>query len=248
MKLSTFLISAFTCVTLAACGNAQSKDQAVPGASVPGTAYGQISKGSPDAKAVIVEYASATCPGCAVLHEEVIKKLEPRMAAGDLRLEYNEFLTSPANVAHASFKIARCAGEDKYFDVLEDIYKNQRGIVIASQQRQLAPALYAVAQRHGLSKAEFETCLMDQKVHDAIRDNWKKGQDRGVSSTPTMYFNGKALDRSLYYDLDKLNEMIDQANGITRSDEPVADPTDVSDDVPVDVKIDDAATDTPKAE
>lgn len=249
MKVSTWLISALACLSLAACGDGQSKGQVDPSSSVKGTTYGTISKGSADAKAVIVEYASATCPHCADLHEQIIKKLQPRIDAGELRIEFQEFLTDPANVAHASFKIARCAGEDKYFDVLGDIFQNQRGIVVASSQRQLTPALYAVAQRHGLSKEEFQTCLLDQKVHDTIRDSWKKGQERGIRSTPTMFLNGKEIDRSIYFDLDAINALIDEANGIQPSnDDTTTDVSDVTDDTTDDVSVDDAGTDTPKEE
>lgn len=214
MKLSHLLVTALACVSIAACDGSKKDTSVEPGAYVEGTAYGVVSKGSPDAKAVLVEYASATCPHCADLHERVIKKLQPRIDAGELRLEFYEFLTDPANVAHASFKIARCAGADHYFDVLEDVFQNQQGIVIASQRRQLTPALFAVAQRHGLSKKDFETCLLDQKVHEAISANWYEGRKKGITSTPTLYLNGKEVDRAIYFDLDAMNAEIDKANGI----------------------------------
>ncbi len=245
MKVSNWLISAVACATLVACGNSSNGSPVDPGASVPGTEYGQISKGKADAKAVIVEYASATCPHCADLHEAIIKKLDPRIEAGDLRIEFKEFLTEPANVAHASFKIARCAGSDKYFDVLEDVFKNQRGIVIASQNRQLVPALYAVAQRHGLSQEEFKTCLLDQKLHDTITKNWQDGSDKGISSTPTMFLNGKPVDRAIYFDLAAINALIDEANGIEPKEDVTPEKKDGETD---DVIPDDAKTDTPTEE
>ena len=38
---------------------------------------------------------------------------------------FREFLTPPAEVAAASFLIARCAGKDKYFSVLDTIFRGQ---------------------------------------------------------------------------------------------------------------------------
>jgi protein-disulfide isomerase len=186
---------------------------ATAGGSVEGTFYGEVNLGSADAPAVLREYASPTCGHCAHLHEEAIKALKERTKTGELRIEFREFMTPPRPIAMASFQIARCAGEDKYFDVLEDVFENQRGIMIAAQQGAARASLTAVAARHGLTEAEFNTCIRDQKVLETINGFEEEGLKRGVSSTPTLFLNGKEVNRS-DYTLARLNALIDELNGI----------------------------------
>lgn len=213
MKLSKWMFAACASLALAACGGSDKPGSNGAGGTVPGTFYGDVVYGSKDAPAVLREYASPTCGHCAHFHEDVIIPLMARVEAGELRIESREFLIQPTSIAAASFQVARCAGEDKYHDVLTDIYANQRGILIAAQSGSAPAALMTIGKRHGLSEAEFNVCVRDEKLFEVIVASHEEGQDRGVDSTPTIFFNGELFERSVD-ELDRLNAMIDEANGI----------------------------------
>lgn len=214
MKLSTLMFAAGASLVLAACnGSDKPAGGATAGGAVEGTFYGEVNLGPENAPAVLREYASPTCGHCANLHEDAIKPLKERTKTGELRIEFREFMTPPRPIAMASFQIARCAGEDKYFDVLEDIFTNQRGIMLAAQQGAVRASLTAVAARHGLSEADFNACIRDQQLLETINRFETEGVKRGVSSTPTLFLNGQEVSRS-DYTLDRLNALIDELNGI----------------------------------
>src|SRR5580700_5997879 len=82
--------------------------------------------GNPKAKVTVVEYASASCPHCAHFNNEVFPAFKAKyIDTGMVHYVFREFLTPPAEVAAASFLIARCAGRDKYFSVLDTIFRGQ---------------------------------------------------------------------------------------------------------------------------
>ncbi|MGE5502482.1 MAG: thioredoxin domain-containing protein [Ignavibacteriales bacterium] len=85
-----------------------------------------MSMGSPTAKVTVIEYASASCPHCARWNNDVFPQFKAKYVdTGKVRYVYREFLTPPIEVASAGFLLARCAGKDKYFPVLDAIYRNQ---------------------------------------------------------------------------------------------------------------------------
>ena len=214
MKLTTWMMSAFACATLAACGGASDANDGKPTTgSLPSTTFEIQSLGNEDAPVVMVEYASVTCVHCAHFHNEILPDLKPRIEAGELRLEFREFLTAPGDIAMAGFQIARCAGDDKYFEVLEDLFSNQTGIMTAARNRAGRGALLAVAQRHGLNEEQFNVCVRDQKLFDFIDSTMNTGIELGVNSTPTLIIDGEFVDRTAYT-AEGLNALIDQKLGI----------------------------------
>ena len=93
-----------------------------------GEAKGDMALGAgADAKVTVVEYASVTCGHCAVWNEEVWPEFKTKYVdTKKVRYVFREFPTPPQDIAVAGFLIARCAGEDKYFDVMHDIMASQK--------------------------------------------------------------------------------------------------------------------------
>src|SRR5580700_5874084 len=110
------LIAALMTLGLAACSKSG-------GAAV---STDDMQMGNPQAKVTVVEYASASCPHCADFNNEVFPAFKAKyIDTGKIHYVFREFLTPPAEVAAASFLIARCAGRDKYFSVLDTIFRGQ---------------------------------------------------------------------------------------------------------------------------
>jgi protein-disulfide isomerase len=134
----------------------------------------------------IIEYASVTCPHCAVFHKEVYPALKTKyIDTGKVRLVFREFPTSPANAAIAGFMLARCSG-DKYFPLVDAMFEQQQTWVGNPYQ-----GLLNIARQAGITQDAFETCLKDRKLAGDITDVARRGVEKfGVESTPTFFING----------------------------------------------------------
>lgn len=202
MKLSTWLFSAFAGLAVAACGqNAGSGKTLEP-----------MTMGDPNAPAKLVEYASVTCTHCANYHEEVFQQLKPRIEAGELYYEFREFPTAPEKLAFAGFKLVRCAGDDRYFDVMDDLFANQIDILTAAQQGKAAGELFKVAKKYGMNEEEFNACIQNQEIHDHIEAVMTEGQKLGVNSTPSFFMNDEKLAPNTAWDVAAMNLVIDELN------------------------------------
>jgi protein-disulfide isomerase len=152
-----------------------------------------MSLGNPTAKVTVIEYASASCPHCAEFNNEVFPAFKAKyIDTGKIHYVFREFLTPPESVAMAGFLTARCAGKDKYFSVLDAIYHGQRAMF---QSGDFHGGLLRIAQSAGVSEAQFNACIDDDKAIKALNDRVERfAQKDHITGTPTFIVNGKTLD------------------------------------------------------
>ncbi len=221
-------IAIISAAALAACGASDSSDAAAQTSGDTGLGPHDIVLGDVNAPVTLVEYASITCPHCATFHTEVLPDIKTNYVdTGKVRFVFRDFPTPPQNVAIAGFAIARCAGEDKYYDVVDDLMRNQNGILSATRAGAAKGALQAVAARHGIeTEAELDACLEDSDIRNAIADVVIAGQDRGVNSTPTLFVDGRRIERTeTWYTPEGLAAILDEALGV----EPAVEAEDTAD-------------------
>ena len=109
---------------LASCGK---------GGGVKGSADA-IGMGKADAPVKMVEYGSSSCPHCAAFNNDVLPALKEKyIDTGVVHYELREVTTPPHNFAAAAFLTARCAGDDKYYAVIDAVYRKQSEIVNSRQ-------------------------------------------------------------------------------------------------------------------
>jgi protein-disulfide isomerase len=143
--------------------------------------------GSADAPVTIIEYASMTCPHCAHFHETTYPELKKKyIDTGKVRFIFREFPLDP--LAAAGSMLARCAGGEKYFPMIESLFSQQKDWVT---QKPLQPML-AIAKQAGFTQESFDKCLANQQMLDGIEaSRTRAAQKLGVNSTPTFFINGK---------------------------------------------------------
>src|SRR5262249_50372806 len=79
---------------------------------------GDMALGDANAPVTIIEYASMTCPHCAHFHETTYPELKKKyIDTGKVRFIFREFPLD--SLALAGSMLARCAGKDKYFPMIE---------------------------------------------------------------------------------------------------------------------------------
>src|SRR5690242_18552470 len=165
---------------------------------------GDMALGPENAPVTIVEYASMTCPHCAHFSENTFPKLKERyIDTGKVRFIFREFPFDP--VAAGAFMLARCAGKDKYFTMVETLFQKQDTWAV----RQPIEPLKAIAkQTGGFTDQSFEACLTNQKVLDGIESVRKRAIDKfKVDSTPTFFINGERHSGDM--SIDEMAKLID---------------------------------------
>src|ERR1700744_5268888 len=88
-----------------------------------------MSLGNPNAKVTVIEYASVACPHCARFNNDVFPAFKAKyIDTGKIHYVFREMLVggdAEMQMAAAGFLMARCAGKDKYFSVVDAIFHGQ---------------------------------------------------------------------------------------------------------------------------
>lgn len=189
-------ITAFAAAALAACGGAggDTSDASSTSGDTGTPALQEIVRGDADAPITIVEYASWTCPACLDFDQRVMPMLKSEyIETGKAKLVFREFPTPPATIAVAGFAIARCAGPDQYYDVLDELFEKQPGILsLVRSGGQVKEALLLIGRNHGITTEEdFDACVENPEIRRAIAASIEAADAQGVTGTPTIFINGE---------------------------------------------------------
>jgi protein-disulfide isomerase len=181
--IATFLAGLALSLSLAACqkpttGQVSTED---------------MSQGPANAKVTIVEYASLGCPHCASWTNEVYPQFKAKyIDTGRVHYVLREALTGASNISAAGFLMARCAGKDKYFQVVEAAFKAMPDPETVTQPRD---TLLNIAKSAGLSEQQFNACVTDDKALTAMQTRVDANMEHDhVSATPTFIINGTPHD------------------------------------------------------
>ena len=173
------IVAAIAALSLAACAKGGS-----------GATDEDMTLGSPTAKVTVIEYASAACSHCARFNNTVFPAFKAKyIDTGKVHYIFREFITPPPQLAAAGFLLARCAGKDKYFSVLDAVFRSQDEIFSTGD---IHGVLLRIAQSVGMTEDQFTACISDDKALKALNDRVQKYQTRDkIEATPTFFLNGK---------------------------------------------------------
>ena len=144
--------------------------------------------GEPGAPVTIVEYASLTCSHCGNFYRTTFPELKSKyIDTGKVRFVLREFPLD--ELALVAAMAARCAPEDRYFDVIHTLFNDQAKWAFVEKP---GDALLAVLQPHGFTDESFKACLADEPLVRGIIDTSNRGQELGVGGTPAFFINGQA--------------------------------------------------------
>jgi protein-disulfide isomerase len=166
--------------------------------------------GSSNAPVTIIEYGSVACPACATFNETVFPQLKAKyIDTGKVRYVFRPMLTGVPVIAVAGTRMAECAGNDKYFAVVDAVMRGQKEYYAWGESNIIAqPILVRIAQSFGLSEAAYNTCAADAAGLTRLQGEHQAAIKAGVASTPTLYVNGKTIEQ---HDMDSLEAAIKAA-------------------------------------
>ncbi|MHB1219368.1 MAG: DsbA family protein [Alphaproteobacteria bacterium] len=147
--------------------------------------------GKADAPITIIEFASLTCPHCKNFEINTLPKLKAAyIDTGKAKLIYRDFPLDGRALLAAM--VARCAPKDRYFAFLGALFRGQDTWARAQDPLQ---ALGQVARVGGMSQADFDACIKNEALFEAVKKDAAEAQSRyKVESTPTFIINGKKMD------------------------------------------------------
>lgn len=148
--------------------------------------------GNPNAPVTLVEFSDFQCPFCARVRP-TLKRLHE--AYGDrVRIVWKDFpLTSIHPQAFKAAEAGQCAREQgKFWEYHDRLFDNQQALEPEFLKRYAADT--------GLDAAKFSACLETAKYAARVQAQMGVGNSLGVSSTPSVFINGRLLNGAQPYE------------------------------------------------
>jgi protein-disulfide isomerase len=153
-----------------------------------------VTVGPPDAPVQILVFSDYQCPGCAHWATQIEPMIKAEfVATGQVRLTYYDFPLG-GNFKHSfvASRAARCAGDQGRFWEYHDRLMAQQPQWSYSQSTPTAYFL-DLAGGIGIDQRQFESCLRSDAHAEVVTANRVLGETLGVTGTPTVFLNGRAV-------------------------------------------------------
>ena len=147
--------------------------------------------GDPKAPVRIDEFAMLTCPHCADFSREILPKLKAEyLDTGKARLVFHDVANGA--VALRASQMLHCAQSDRFFPLLETIYRTQNQWLQQSDERSIA-SLRQIFRFAGVADSVIEACLADKANEDAVlKATLDATQTWKLTGTPTVIIDREA--------------------------------------------------------
>jgi protein-disulfide isomerase len=151
--------------------------------------------GDPNAPVELTEYASTTCGHCKAFHDQVFPQLKEKyIDTGKVKLVWSVMPTQPAAVSLAGAAIARCAGEQQFFAVIDALFDAQDTLFeAASNPRKLQQDLNAIGAQFNLTADQVGTCIDSKEVRTLTIEGRDKAP-ASITGTPSFVINGEKIE------------------------------------------------------
>lgn len=152
--------------------------------------------GAEDAPAVIMEFSDFLCPHCRQFNGLSGKLLRQNYAnTGSLKWISFDFPLWPESWAPAM--AAQCAKrQGKYWEMKDLLFARAEGWIREGNPNR---KFIDYARDLGLDADAFKACVDGQETLAEVQASKAYGESLGISSTPTVYFNGEHVTRGMDY-------------------------------------------------
>lgn len=146
--------------------------------------------GKASAPITIIEYSSLTCPHCMAFHLDILPDIKMHyIDTGKVKLIYRDFPLG--GLAMAAAMMARCAQPERYFGILEMLFRNQRAW---AGSKDPMTSLTRIGRLAGLSDKDVQACMQNKILWKTIQkraDN--AGKKYKINATPSFVINGETI-------------------------------------------------------
>jgi protein-disulfide isomerase len=202
---------------LALLGLAISLAACKPSGGTGAAASGDMSLGNPNAKVTVAEYASLGCPICAKWNSDNFAAFKAKYVdTGRVHYVLKEMLTGDAPISAAGFLLARCAGKDKYFQVVDAVWRQEQDLLESGRGAEERDRLFKVGESMGMTEAQINACIGDDAAIAALNKRINDSANAAkIDSTPTFVINGNPMPPG-YADMAALDKAITAAEAAAK--------------------------------
>ncbi|MEF9475888.1 MAG: DsbA family protein [Candidatus Mariimomonas ferrooxydans] len=148
-------------------------------------------KGNKNAPITVVEFSDFQCPYCARFAPTINEVL--KAYPNEVKFVYKDFPLSFHKQAKNAAKAARAAGEQGKFWEMHDLIFEKYSTVNEVMFKEFATKL-------NLDMNKFLADFNSNKYDNLIQQDINLGRQAGVTGTPTLYMNGKRMQRRSFDD------------------------------------------------
>ena len=155
--------------------------------------------GAEDAPITMIEYASFTCPHCGAFHNEIYPEIKKNyIDTGKVKLVYREVYFDKYGL-WASM-VARCGGPEKYFGIVDLLYKGQSDWAKLGSAPEIVDAFRKIGRLAGIEDEKLEACLQDGEMAQTLVAWYQENAtEHDITGTPSFVIDGKKV-KNLSYD------------------------------------------------
>ena len=140
--------------------------------------------GPPGAAVEIIEFSDFQCPFCQRL-TATLEQLKAEYGSA-IRLVFKDYPLPNHAQAFKAAEAGNCANEQgKFWELHDTMFSRQSELGVEDLKRH--------AGELGLDQAAFDACLDSGRFAGQVTADLTLGQQHGVSSTPTVFINGRAV-------------------------------------------------------
>ncbi|MES3006056.1 MAG: thioredoxin domain-containing protein [Patescibacteria group bacterium] len=151
-------------------------------------------RGNKDAKIIIVDYSDLECPFCKSFHLTIKRIFDEYGAGNKVAWVYRHFPLDIHKKAPKEAEASECANElggtDGFWKYIDEVYA-----VTTSNDTLDLTQLPVIAEKIGLDKAKFITCLDSGKYKEKIDTQYAEARAAGATGTPytVIIINGESI-------------------------------------------------------
>lgn len=148
------------------------------------------------------------CPVCRNFEAINAKQIKEWIDAKKATVVFHPLSFIGAESAYMANAAACAADEGKFLQYHEALYVNMAASENSGQWT--PPALVELGKQLGITGSAFEGCVNDGKYQDWVNNVAADGSSRNVNSTPTVFINGKEIERinANYFDAKTLEKLV----------------------------------------
>lgn len=158
--------------------------------------------GNPEAKVILSVYLCGRCPYCSRHVPLLIRTLENSAFKDNVAVNLRYFpIKSHDNSTPAALAIESAARMGKAWDYLIKSYDQFDAFTLNQ--------IMVWSKELGMDTEQMKTLMKDAEVRKVVAESKKEGLVNGVTTTPTMFLNGRRIEGN--FDIDTVMSMIEEA-------------------------------------
>jgi protein-disulfide isomerase len=169
---------------------------AIPASASAENGYGLVFNKDLTGVPFIEIYEDFQCPACARFEAIAGSYIEELIATKKAKVSYN-MLSFLGGESQLAANAAACSSDQgKFLEFHRTLYANQPSENSGAWSSQYFATLGIGL---GISSGEYDKCVQGQDYMGWVKNVAEEGSKRNINSTPTVFVNGKEIDRNTAY-------------------------------------------------